>query len=235
MRYQAILFDLDGTLLPMDLEAFTGAYFGALSKELAPLGFTPQTLFKPFWVCTKAMMGNTTGKTNADVFWETFTAMTGVDRARVEPLCDAFYTQGFQAARSGTRENPLAAEAVRLAREKADNVVLATNPLFPMAGQATRLSWIGLKPEDFDLVTCYTSDRYCKPNPAYFTDICRRLDLEPGRCLMIGNDDSEDMQCAAAAGMAGYLVTDCRITNQENPWTGPQGSFAEMIEMLQNL
>ena len=32
-------------------------------------------------------------------------------------------------------------KAMRLAREKADKVVLATNPLFPMAGQATRLSW----------------------------------------------------------------------------------------------
>ena len=32
MRYQAILFDLDGTLLPMDLEAFTKLYFVALAK-----------------------------------------------------------------------------------------------------------------------------------------------------------------------------------------------------------
>ena len=36
-RYQAILFDLDGTLLPMELEAFARIYIGALAKELAPL------------------------------------------------------------------------------------------------------------------------------------------------------------------------------------------------------
>ena len=235
MRYQAILFDLDGTLLPMELEPFAKMYFGALARELAPFGLTPETLFKPFWAATKAMMGNTTGKLNADVFWETFTALTGVERAKVEPVCDAFYANGFQAARAATKENPLAAEAVRVAHEKADNVILATNPLFPMAGQKTRLSWLGLTPEDFDLVTCYTSDRHCKPNPAYFHDICERLRLDPAQCLMIGNDDREDMHCGTAAGMECFLVTDCRLPDRNNPWTGAQGTFAEMVEMLQKL
>ena len=235
MRYQAILFDLDGTLLPMELEPFAKIYFGALARELAPLGITPENLFKPFWAATKAMMVNTTGKTNADVFWETFSALTGEQREAVEPVCDAFYDVGFQAARAATRENPLAKEAVRLAREKADKVVLATNPLFPMAGQKTRLSWLGLVPEDFDLVTCYTSDRHCKPNPAYFHDICQRLQLDPARCLMIGNDDREDMHCATAAGMDAYLVTDCRLIDKDQPWQGAQGTFAEMVEMLKSL
>ena len=235
MRYQAILFDLDGTLLPMELEPFAKIYFGALAKELAPFGLTPETMFKPFWAATTAMMGNTTGKLNADVFWETFSALTDVERTQVEPICDAFYTTGFQSARSATKENPLAVEAVRLAREKADKVVLATNPLFPMQGQSTRLSCIGLTPEDFDLVTCYTSDRHCKPNPAYFLDICDRLSIDPKQCLMIGNDDMEDMHCAAAAGMDCYLVTDCRLMDKENPWAGAQGSFADMVEMLRNL
>lgn len=235
MRYQAILFDLDGTLLPLEMEPFAKLYFGALAKELAPFGLTPETLFKPFWAATKAMMVNTTGKTNADVFWETFSGLTGIQRDAVEPVCDAFYDIGFQAARAATRENPLAKEAVRLAHEKADKVVLATNPLFPMAGQKTRLSWLGLTPEDFDLVTCYTSDRHCKPNPAYFIDVCQRLSLDPKQCLMIGNDDREDMHCAASLDMDCYLVTDCRLIDKENPWQGAQGTFAEMVEMLQKL
>jgi HAD superfamily hydrolase (TIGR01549 family) len=235
MRYQAILFDLDGTLLPMELEPFAKIYFGALARELAPFGLTPETLFKPFWAATKAMMVNTTGKLNADVFWETFTALTGVDRAQVEPVCDAFYAAGFQAARAATKENPLAREAVRIAHEKADKVILATNPLFPMAGQKTRLSWLGLTPEDFDLVTCYTTDKFCKPNPAYFHDVCQRMGIDPRTCLMIGNDDREDMHCATAAGMDAYLVTDCRLIDKDNPWQGAMGSFSEMVEMLKSL
>lgn len=235
MHYQAIMFDLDGTLLPMDLERFIKAYFGALAQELAPFGLTAEQLFKPFWAATKAMMTNTTGKLNSDVFWEIFTAMTNLDRAQVEPVCDAFYSGAFHAARAATAENPLAAEAVRIAREKADKVILATNPLFPMAALRTRLGWIGLTPEDFDLVTCYATDRFSKPNPAYFDDVCARLALDPAQCLMIGNDDREDMQCASARGMSCYLVTDCRLPDQDNPWQGAQGTFADMVDMLRSL
>ncbi|MGN0793219.1 MAG: HAD family hydrolase [Aristaeellaceae bacterium] len=232
MHYQAILFDLDGTLLPMDIKTFTRAYFGALAKELAFLGIAPDALLKAVWSGTEAMVRNDGQKPNADVFWELFSGLTGLARSAVEPVCDRFYSEGFHQARAATGENPLAVAAVRAAREKADRVILATNPLFPMAGQATRLSWIGLKPEDFDLVTCYTSDRFCKPNPAYYTDICQRMNLQPDRCLMIGNDDREDMYAAQAAGIPGYLVTDCRIPAPDAPWTGPQGSFAEMVDML---
>ncbi len=235
MRYQAILFDLDGTLLPMDLEPFAKMYFGALARELAPFGLTPEKLFQPFWAATKAMMGNTTGRLNADVFWDTFTALTQVKREEVEPICDAFYTGGFNLARAATKENPLAKEAVRLAREKAEHVILATNPLFPMAGQQTRLSWIGLTPADFDLVTCYTSDRHCKPNPAYFMDICARFSLDPTKCLMIGNDEKEDMHCASAVGMDCFLVTDCLIPDRERPFTGERGAFPALIEKLRAL
>lgn len=36
---QMILFDLDGTLLPMDQEVFTKAYFQRLAAKLAPYGY----------------------------------------------------------------------------------------------------------------------------------------------------------------------------------------------------
>lgn len=235
MQYQAIMFDLDGTLLPMEVRSFAKAYFLALAKELAPFGVPAEKLVEAIMAGTEAMMRNDGSQLNADVFWAHFSRLTGIAREQVEPICDAFYAGGFHAARVATGENPLAVEAVRAAREKAEKVILATNPLFPMAGQLTRLSWLGLKKEDFDLVTCYSSDRFCKPNPAYFTDICARMGLEPGRCLMIGNDDREDMVTAAAAGIPGYLVTDCRIPMADAPWQGPQGTFADMLAMLKAL
>lgn len=236
MKYSAILFDLDGTLLPMaDLEGFAKVYFGALARELAPFGIPAEALIKAIWGGTKAMVKNDGSRLNVDVFWDTFKALTGVDREWVEPRCDRFYSEGFHAARVATGENPLAVEAVRTAREKAEKVVLATNPLFPMQGQITRMGWIGLKPEDFDLVTCYSSDRFCKPNPAYFTDVCARIGVKPEECLMIGNDEREDMAAATAVGMDAYLVTDCRLPSPDAPWHGPQGSFSDMLEMLKKL
>lgn len=235
MRYQAILFDLDGTLLPMELEQFAKKYFLSLAEAVADFGIPQEQLIKSVWAGTKAMMTNDGTRLNADAFWSTFTGLTGIAREAIEPTCDAFYAKGFHQARVATGPNPLAVEAVRAAREKADKVILATNPLFPMAGQNTRLSWIGLSDADFDLVTCYTSDRYCKPNPAYFLDVCQRMQLDPAQCLMIGNDDREDMITATAAGLSAYLVTDCRIPCKEAPWTGPQGTFTDMLAMLRGL
>lgn len=235
MKYQAILFDLDGTLLPMETEGFARVYFGALAKELADFGIPADALVKAIWGGTKAMMKNDGSRLNVDVFWKTFTALTGVPREKIEPRCDHFYYEGFHAARIATTPNPLAVEAVRIAREKAGKVVLATNPLFPMQGQETRMSWLSLKPADFDLVTCYSSDRFCKPNPAYFVEVCRRIGVEADKCLMIGNDEREDMACAASLGMDAYLVTDCRIPCADMPWQGPQGSFSDMLAMLKSL
>ena len=149
MRYSAIMFDLDGTLLPMDTEAFARAYFYELSKVLAPFGLTKEALFKPFWAATTAMMGNDGRCLNADVFWQTFTALTGISRDQVEPLCDAFYSEGFHLARTATRDNPLAVEAVRAAREKADKVILE-----PKAAYTKRLiSDVPKIHEEWDLST----------------------------------------------------------------------------------
>ena len=235
MKYQAILFDLDGTLLPMELEGFTRVYFGALARDLADFHIPQEALIGAIWGGTRAMMSNDGTRLNADVFWDAFTAATGVGREMIEPRCDRFYGEGFHAARMATQANPLAKEAVRIAREKAERVVLATNPIFPMQGQVTRMSWLGLTPDDFDLVTCYGTDRFCKPNPAYFVEVCKRIGVAPSSCLMIGNDEREDMACAASLGMDCYLVTDCRLPWAENPWQGARGSFAEMVEMLKSL
>lgn len=235
MKPTAILFDLDGTLLPMDQEVFTKAYFQELAKVLAPLGMNPDVLVPAVWDGTKAMVMNDGQRPNRDVFWSRFAHILHEDVERYRPTCDRFYSEEFHLARRATEANPLAKEAVQAAHAKAEKVILATNPLFPLAGQITRLSWLGLRPEDFDLITSYESDSYCKPNPLYYRSICERMNLSPADCLMIGNDEREDMHSASSLGMSAYLVTDCRIACADHPWHGPQGSFADMVRMLKNL
>ena len=46
MDLKVILFDLDGTLLPMDQYVFVKAYFGLLAKNLSNKGFEPQKLIE---------------------------------------------------------------------------------------------------------------------------------------------------------------------------------------------
>jgi FMN phosphatase YigB (HAD superfamily) len=235
MTPKAIFFDLDGTLLPMDQGKFTNGYFKYLAQELCPLGIEPQPLIDAVWAGTKAMVKNDGSTVNKTVFWDKFAEETGKDSAIFEPVATHFYSEGFHKGRQFTEPNPLAKRAVELAGGGGRRVALATNPIFPMVGQRTRLSWIGLTPEDFELVTCYETDRFCKPNPEYFLSVCRRMELDPADCLMVGNDENEDMFAATAAGLRGYLVTDCLLPSTEHPWGGERGSFADLLKMLESL
>ena len=54
--YEAILFDLDGTLLPMDLEQFTKGYFGLLARRFSQ--YDSKTLISAVWEGTRAMTAN---------------------------------------------------------------------------------------------------------------------------------------------------------------------------------
>ena len=56
---KAILFDMDGTLLPMDAEAFTKAYMGSLAKKFAPHGYAPEEMIVAVWRGVAAMVKTT--------------------------------------------------------------------------------------------------------------------------------------------------------------------------------
>jgi len=233
-KYKAILFDLDGTLLPMDMDVFTKAYFKELCISLAKYGFSPEKIIESVWAGTKAMVKNDGSCKNEKRFWDCFLERTGIVSATIYDETNYFYSHEFNKARIVCGDNPLASEAVKAAGEGGRTVVLATNPLFPYAAQLSRISWIGLSERDFAMITSYESDCFCKPNPDYYLDICRRMNLSPGDCLMIGNDVREDMFASRAVGMDGYLVTDC-IIPADKEWDGPKGSFTEMLDMLKKL
>lgn len=232
---KAVLFDLDGTLLPMDQEEFIKAYFKELAAVVCDEKMDQQTLSSMIWASTKAMVKNDGSRKNKDAFWESFEQVLGNDCERVKTTCDGFYTTDFHKVKAITKENPLAKKAVKLAGEKGRKVVLATNPLFPMDGQRTRISWIGLEEKDFEFITSYDTDSYCKPNPQYYVSICERLGVKPEECLMVGNDEREDMYAASSIGMNCFLVTDCMIADAEHPWSGERGSFEDLIRKLETL
>ena len=232
MKYEAIMFDLDGTLLPMDFDVFAKGYFKALANKLSPLGIEPEKLVSAVWAGTKAMVKNDGTHLNADVFWNTFSSVTGKERAIFEPVSDDFYVNEFNLAKAFTADNPYAKTAVEQAHKLAEKVILASNPLFPRNGQLTRMSWVGLGSNDFDYITSYESERYCKPDPRYYLEICKKINVSPENCLMIGNDVREDMKAASEAGFSAYLVTDCLIPCGDYVWNGPSGNFNQLLECL---
>ena len=222
-HYSAILFDLDGTLLPMDYDEFTKAYFGLLCKRLSE--YNPEMLVAAIWKGTKAMIMNDGTAPNEQRFWDTFAAIVGEDIRMRIPEFDDFYRTDFHKARAVTRPNPHAREIIDCARKHADKVILATNPLFPLCAVEARLSWIGLSPEDFDWITTYENSGFCKPNPLYYTDILNRFSLVPADCLMVGNDVKEDAAAASQAGLSVHLIDDDLLTHDLDPSAYPCSSW----------
>ena len=234
-KYKAILFDMDGTLVPMDIDAFTTGYFKFLCKKLAYHGIAPDLIVKCIWAGTKAMIKNDGSKTNEDVFWDVFNTLIPGGKEKLNADCLDFYSNEFKQAIQFTSPNPLAKEAVEIAKSKVETVILATNPLFPAGGQVTRMGYVGLEPSDFAYVSSYEHERFCKPNPNYYKDILEKNSLKPEECLMIGNDEYEDAWSCSTLGIDCYLVTDCLIPSDKYHHDGPRGSFAELITFLKNL
>ena len=87
---RAILFDLDGTLLPMDQDVFTKGYFRLLAAKMAPYGYDPQLLISSLWKGVSAMVKNNGEETNSQRFWETFNREMGRDCRVDDPIFDSF-------------------------------------------------------------------------------------------------------------------------------------------------
>ena len=232
MKLTTVLFDLDGTLLPMDNDEFTKGYFKLLAAKLAPHGYEPKQLVDAIWAGTAAMVKNDGTRSNEYAFWKRFSALYGEKALADKPLFDAFYSNEFQKAQELCGYNPKAAEAVRLAKEIGLRVVLATNPIFPAVATESRIRWAGLTPADFELYTTYENIGFCKPNPAYYLEIANRLNVVPEECLMVGNDVTEDM-VARSVGMRGFLLTDCLINKERKDINQfRRGSFEQLMRCL---
>ena len=231
---KTILFDLDGTLLPMEQDSFVKAYFGGLATKLAPLGYEPNKLIQGIWTGTKAMIRNDGQNTNEDVFWKTFSSLYDHDVRKDEPVFDQFYRNEFQFVAMVCGKNPESANLVRFLKEQGCRLILATNPIFPAVGTRSRIKWAGLQEEDFELVTTYENSCYCKPNLQYYRSILQTIGEKPENCIMIGNDVSEDM-IAQELGMQVFLLTDCLINKDGlDIQQFPNGSFSDLMEFLKD-
>ena len=229
---KAVFFDLDGTLLPMDQDEFVKGYFNLLAQKMAPYGYVAEELFRAIRHGMAAMFTNDGSRSNEEAFWSDFTALYGERARKDRPLFEAFYRNEFGGAKRFCGFTPKAAETVRLLRSRGIRVTLATNPLFPAPATESRIRWAGLEPEDFEIYTTYENIGWCKPNPEYYRELLRRMDLAPEECLMVGNDVDEDM-IAETLGMQVFLLTDCLInTAGKDIARYPHGDFEALIQHI---
>ncbi|MDD3128983.1 MAG: HAD family hydrolase [Candidatus Izemoplasmatales bacterium] len=230
--YKNYLFDLDGTLLPLDEEVFIKKYFGYLAEKFVELNLDPNLMIKRLWMGTKAMIENKGFKSNEEVFWEIF--YPEEDQDKIKKSLELFYMNEFENVKKSTKPSPIANEIVKILKSKGKNIVLATNPIFPQVATEKRLSWAMLDKSDFDLVTTYENSNFAKPSLYYYEMIIKKMNYDPDETIMIGNDALEDM-VAKGLGINTFLVTDC-LNNKNNIDINQfnNGTLTQLLENIKN-
>lgn len=229
---KAILFDLDGTLLPMDTELFVKNYVKELAPKVAHI-LHPDEFVKALFSGTEAMMRNLDpNKTNEQVFEERFLALTNLNKEAIWPVLDKFYVETFPTFSHMSSPSPLGRKIVEEAIDQGYQVAVATNPVFPKAAIYHRLTWAELDDLPFEMVTVYEESAFTKPHAQYYQAIAEKIGVNPEECLMVGNDKQEDM-AASITGMKTFLVEGYVIDRGEPVYSvDDQGTLEDLYEKL---
>ncbi|MCX8006815.1 MAG: HAD hydrolase-like protein [Coriobacteriia bacterium] len=226
---RGVLFDLDGTLLDIDLASFIARYFQSLaefSMPLLPPGVDAGSFVDAIHAGTRAMMSRHPGRTNRAVFTEEVRRLIGLDLDAVWSEYERFYREMFPRLREGAGPAPGARAAVTAALDLGATVVIATNPIFPLAAVRERMAWAELDDLPIAAVTSFETMTACKPDGTYFREAAALAGLDARECLMVGDDRYLDMP-AADVGMRTFFVGDA-----DGAWADSSGTLDDLARLL---
>ncbi len=260
-KYKAIFFDLDGTLLPMDMDLFLKHYFGLIGKFAAKKGFDAKKFMDALLAGTGAMtqgypaaeddvlpfegagkLNQNTSQAfsqkkvvNSDRFWTVFSSHMGISKEEAEPIFMEFYTNDFCQLGLSVEPNPLAGKIVEVLKEKGYTLYLTTMPLFPEVAVIERLAWAKVNAGAFDRITTFDNSTSTKPYIDYYQENIECSGFNPAEILMVGNNTREDLACLET-GMDAYLVTDWMLNpNDFDINQVKHGSMEEFYEFVCSL
>lgn len=230
-----ILLDLDGTVLPLDMDLFMKIYFSEMTKIFSDLPDVEQ-IAKNIWTATAATVKNTEAhKVNEQVFMETYSKLIDGDINEHRERFDAFYDAGYLKTKASVIENEWMRKSVDVLKEKGYQLVLATNPIFPLKAILHRIIWAGFEPEEFSYISCFEKNHYCKPQIQFYEEVLSEIGKKPEECLMVGNDVQEDM-VVGQLGVQTYLIDEHLLHRTSEPiQVNDQGNYEAFYEFVMKL
>lgn len=213
-KIEALLLDLDGTLLDIDFRSFMNEYVATLAAKFADV--IPVDVFgRQLFESTRAMIFNAEpNRTTLEAFLEDFTAHVPLPDDAMSRFNDYYETEFPRLGRWG---NPVpgSRELVEAAFEKGLRVVIATAPFFPEIAVRERLRWAGFTDTPFHFITSSDKMTRSKPFPEFFLETAERIGIAPESCLMVGDEPVMD-------GAAAHVGMHVAIVGPDKPsFTGP--------------
>ncbi len=232
-RIEALLLDLDGTLLDIEVSFFLDTMTRSMAMYFRDL--VPNEVFElGLMGCIQELTSNprANGETNEVGFFSTFEELTGVDAIVARERFGTFYREVFPGFSRHGAPVRYARELIDAAAEKDLVLVLATTPIFPRVAILERMRWGRISKEPFHLISDMETTQFCKPQAGYYLEIAGRLSIQPEKCLMVGNDSSHDM-AAKGVGMKTFLASTYRVDRTETA-TAPDatGDLKELGRLL---
>jgi len=229
---QAVLLDLDDTLIKTDTQAFFQRYLAMLGMYCTD--YAPPEQFIGALMTDFSHLIQEKGSTESlyTRLLRAQAARYGQAVDRLETAFDAFYRDEYPKLRSRIRPQPGSAQLLQLLADRGYTLVLATNPGLPFTAIRQRMTWGQVPPEEhpFALITSLETMSFGKPRPEYYAEIMARLDLDPGSAIMIGDSWDDDIIPASAAGLHTYYVTgeDADVPDERLKIDGA-GSWVEFL------
>lgn len=230
---KAILFDLDKTLLEINLDEFIPQYLKLLAESVAHLNISPKKFISKILMASKAIERNNGHITNEEVYVNNFFPIEGYSREDIEPFFNEFYENRFQKLKYCTQQKPEAREVVQAAFDKGYDLVIATMPVLPRTAIEQRLEWAGVADFPYRLIT--TIENSCATKSLihliYYEQILNRLGYSAKNCLMVGDEDHD--MIAGRLGMKTFLITDNdKILGPDIPEPTFKGTLSDLKPLL---
>lgn len=185
--YEALLFDLDGTLID-SMPLHQRAWAQWLASMGQPLDEDPR------------FFATTAGRSNAEILAEMYPAKSVAEIAAMGEAKEALYR-----AAAATQLQLVAGALDLLARARAQGLKLAVCTAAPPANIAVAFERFDLGAR-VDTVTSPADGLRGKPHPDIFEAAARRLGVAPERCLVF-EDAPLGIEAARRAGMAAVALT----------------------------
>ena len=230
---EAVFFDLDGTLVDVDMHLFVPVYLNRLTEQMKELA-EPARATKALHRAVAAMFANRDAdKTLETVLFEVLDDELAMTPVQYRECLEEFLRNDLEGLRPLVVGHSLSGRLIDAVRARGWQVILATNPIFPRDVVDARISWGGLDGDKFSHVTTYETAHFCKPNPDFFQENLNLLQLEAERCLMVGNDTLHDLS-ASLVGMQTCLLTPWCIRRAKERFRPDwQGSHEDLLTLFE--
>ena len=217
------------------METFIPAYLDALGEHLAEY-VPPDKMVPTLLASTQLMLQNQRPDLSLkQVFDQAFFPALEIDQDDFQEQIDSFYVEKFPSLEALTQFRPEAVQMVEGAFARGYNVVIASNPLFPLTAILQRLDWAGLPRQKFPfrLIPSYESFFFAKPNTAFFAETLSRLGWPEGPVVMVGDDFNLDIAPARKMGIGTFWINNNEHPLNENPDVSDgQGTLADLLPWL---